>query len=140
VDGQVVSITAPLKEALRDLRLEEEILVIWADSLSINQDDDSEKSWQVQQMTHIYEAATGVLAWLGPIGQDSTALDFLANIGQEAYNAGIRNNILIIDIQSITRPDTREDLLLTKYTLLNIADRTMRQFCWQDMNRYLSHS
>lgn len=39
--------------------------VIWADAICINQDDDEEKNWQVQQMRFVYQQALSVCVWLG---------------------------------------------------------------------------
>jgi hypothetical protein len=49
--------------ALRRTRCHHQCL--WIDAICINQDDDSEKSYQVQSMFSIYQNATSVIAWLG---------------------------------------------------------------------------
>jgi hypothetical protein len=38
---------------------------LWIDQVCINQDDEDEKSWQVQMMALIYQSATGVITWVG---------------------------------------------------------------------------
>ncbi|KAF2035405.1 hypothetical protein EK21DRAFT_10528, partial [Setomelanomma holmii] len=39
---------------------------IWVDHISINQQDDEEKTEQVGNMGRIYGAASEVIVWLGP--------------------------------------------------------------------------
>ena len=52
--------------------------------LSINQQDDEEKSWQVQQMRDVYGNASLVLVWLGPAGDTSDiAMEKLRTFGEE---------------------------------------------------------
>jgi hypothetical protein len=46
-------------------------MAFWADAICINQDDDDEKAWQVQQMPDIYKTADSVFVWLGPAADDS---------------------------------------------------------------------
>jgi hypothetical protein len=43
----------------------DEELFLWADGLCINQDDDEEKSFQVQLMTSIYQKARGTVGYTG---------------------------------------------------------------------------
>lgn len=66
-----LQVTRNLYAALRHIRLD--LLpgvggdaFIWIDAICINQDDDEEKGWQVQQMLSIYHSSLNVLLWLGP--------------------------------------------------------------------------
>jgi hypothetical protein len=43
----------------------------WIDAICINQADDIEKSWQVQQMWAVYHEAQYVAAWLGLAADDN---------------------------------------------------------------------
>jgi hypothetical protein len=52
-----------LQCARRNLQVQREWL--WIDALSINQDNNSERSHQVQQMGQIYSYASMVISWLG---------------------------------------------------------------------------
>lgn len=54
--------------ALRHIALDAQV---WIDAVCINQADDVEKSWQVQQMWTIFHQAQSVAAWLGPAADDS---------------------------------------------------------------------
>jgi hypothetical protein len=55
---------------------------LWIDAIAINQANDEEKSWQIQQMQNIYQAATRVIIWLGP--SDSTG-DKAISVLQAGY-------------------------------------------------------
>lgn len=73
VNGLPMAITTSLKEALRHLRLERSERYLWVDALCINQMDDEERSYQVEQMRSIYASASNVLVWLGPALHNSNA-------------------------------------------------------------------
>jgi len=64
-------------------------LLIWVDALCINQENEEEKSSQVSMMADIYQAASEVIAWLGPESQffnrGLTALDAWAQFAVD-YN------------------------------------------------------
>jgi hypothetical protein len=65
IAGKTFWISAKLYDALQHLRVGEH-LVIWIDAICINQKDDEEKAWQVEQMCACYEQAASVFVWLGP--------------------------------------------------------------------------
>jgi hypothetical protein len=71
LDGKQMKITTSLDVALRHLRSSQGqgrdfgFRRIWVDALSINQQDELEKTWQVQQMSRIFKAAEYTLVWLG---------------------------------------------------------------------------
>lgn len=67
----VTSVSASLESALRALRDPRNSIWVWADAVSINQKDTSEKADQVRLMTQIYEKAKSVVIWLGPRSFDS---------------------------------------------------------------------
>ncbi|KAF2197354.1 hypothetical protein GQ43DRAFT_403245, partial [Delitschia confertaspora ATCC 74209] len=80
-----VRVTRNLYEAMMTLRSSKEHIVIWIDSLCINQSDNEEKSWQVELMANIYKDASKVIAWLGPADESSDAtMDYLNDFGQRA--------------------------------------------------------
>jgi hypothetical protein len=56
---------------------------VWVDQICINQQDDIEKSHQVQQMRQIYSEAETVIAWLGATADGSDMLlEHLERMGQ----------------------------------------------------------
>ena len=64
VNNTAVQVTLNLNDALFALRSNGELLV-WADALCINQNDLTERSYQVQRMGQIYSMAKKVVSWLG---------------------------------------------------------------------------
>lgn len=71
VNGKTVKIGANLHAALSSIQRNTNFRVIWADALCINQSNNAEKSWQVQQMARTYSRARATISWLGPSTEDS---------------------------------------------------------------------
>jgi hypothetical protein len=65
VGGNDLYITENLHTALLRLRDNSFERIIWADGICINQDDNEERSLQVQDMMNIYSRASQVTVWLG---------------------------------------------------------------------------
>jgi Heterokaryon incompatibility protein (HET) len=65
LNDSLFRVTKNLEVALRHLQDEHETLTLWIDALCINQNDDVEKSSQVQQMRTVYQTAALVIVWLG---------------------------------------------------------------------------
>ncbi|KAH0843783.1 hypothetical protein AYO21_07921 [Fonsecaea monophora] len=84
VNGQVARIPENLAEGLRSIRANTNIRVIWADAICINQQDNEEKSWQIQEMATIYKRAACVISWLGR----GTAESDLAFAALRKFNFG----------------------------------------------------
>ena len=63
----LLPITSSLDTCLRQFRTYKQIRLtpLWIDQVCINQDDDEEKSCQIQLMKQIYSSANNVYAWLG---------------------------------------------------------------------------
>jgi hypothetical protein len=66
-----LQITENLDSALRNMGL---VGDLWIDAVCINQADELEKSWQVQQMWIIYNSAGYMATWLGAAADDSDLL------------------------------------------------------------------
>ncbi|CZR59328.1 uncharacterized protein PAC_09220 [Phialocephala subalpina] len=64
-NGDSMSITKTLFQALRRFRQQAEPRLLWADGICINQSDDLEKGHQVGFMSNIYEHGSCTLIWLG---------------------------------------------------------------------------
>ncbi|KAH8672720.1 heterokaryon incompatibility protein-domain-containing protein [Tricladium varicosporioides] len=73
---QAHSITKNLELALRYLRLLTEPRILWVDALCINQQDISERNYQVQQMRRVYLKARQVVVWLGEEEDSAEALRY----------------------------------------------------------------
>jgi hypothetical protein len=73
-----LQITENLDSALRNMGL---VGDLWIDAVCINQADELEKSWQVQQMWMIYNSAEYMATWLGTAADDSDLLmDQISNL------------------------------------------------------------
>ncbi|KAF4879587.1 Heterokaryon incompatibility protein 6, OR allele [Colletotrichum siamense] len=75
VNRQAHCITFNLDRALRAIRRTAEPIVVWVDSLCINQENASEKSHQVGLMHDIFGSATEVIAYVGD-GLDRSRQDY----------------------------------------------------------------
>lgn len=85
VDGADLDITENLHSALRHMRLESRVRLLWADAICINQADDEEKSVQVAMMSRIYKGGFQTLAWLGEADhQTRKAFAFLKDCADRA--------------------------------------------------------
>lgn len=69
--NMTLSVSASLESALRALRAPRHSILVWADALSIDQQNPSEKADQVRLMTQIYQKAKSVAIWLGPRSDNS---------------------------------------------------------------------
>ncbi|RAK94830.1 HET domain-containing protein, partial [Aspergillus ibericus CBS 121593] len=65
LDGYMLPVTESLHTALLHLRSKQLERILWIDAISINQDDDGEKSKQIPRMRMIYAQARRVVVWLG---------------------------------------------------------------------------
>ncbi|KAK4960122.1 hypothetical protein LTR10_003013 [Elasticomyces elasticus] len=70
-NGKTLGITDNLHAALLQLRQTDVERTLWIDALSINQQDDREKTQMVLRMRDIYASARGVIIWLGPDDESS---------------------------------------------------------------------
>lgn len=85
VNSKTFSTTTNLVAALRTLALHlNGKVLIWADAICINQQDDEERSSQVQVMSFIFKKAELVAAWLGPEEDQSTeVIELLKQLATE---------------------------------------------------------
>jgi hypothetical protein len=76
-----VPLTISLFLGLRRLRQKQLPVLIWADAICINQEDNQEKSHQIRIMVDIFRSAKRVYAWLGEEQDHSRqAIDFLTGL------------------------------------------------------------
>lgn len=84
-EGITMSVSASLEAALRALRDTRNSILLWADAISINQQNHSEKADQVRLMTRIYKKAESVAIWLGPRSADSDlGMDLIEKVSDGA--------------------------------------------------------
>ena len=78
VDGKRFNIGKNLFAALKCLRLRDSSLLLWADAVCIDQENVSERNFQVRLMKQIYSSAEQVIIWLGENEDDSDlAMDLI---------------------------------------------------------------
>ena len=81
LNGQTKSIYKNLADALRSLRMKQAIVPLWIDALSINQEDEAERSRQVRRMGEIYDNAISVYSWVGAKTNDTdVAIDLMLEL------------------------------------------------------------
>jgi len=81
LEGSLIPISVSLHGALSALRQKSESVLVWADALSIDQQNTDERTQQIGLMTNIYASADSVAVWLGPEDDDSTeAVSILCDI------------------------------------------------------------
>ena len=90
LNGATISITENLESALRHLRHPYEPLTLWVDAMCINQENDAEKSEQINKMRQIYARALLVTTWLGPAADNSdVAMRWIQRYGEWALKLDI---------------------------------------------------
>ncbi|KAI9146972.1 Heterokaryon incompatibility protein [Paramyrothecium foliicola] len=73
-------------DVLIDLRLHDQLRIIWIDAICINQANGHERSAQVEIMNLIYSQAGEVVIWLGRADKHSdTAMNFAASLDKQKY-------------------------------------------------------
>jgi hypothetical protein len=70
LDGHITHVTISLEMALQEL-ITRGVRVVWVDAVCIDQSNKYEKVYQLRQMGTIFSKATKVVAWLGPVAEDS---------------------------------------------------------------------
>lgn len=124
IDGKMKRITRNLSNyllqkarKLQDLQAEDHFC--WIDALSINQEDDQEKSHQVQMMRWIFSKALVVEAWVGPAALDSlNAFECMRDLSK--FLADADQQLLA---QEFDQNRFRSDLL--SYVIDNLVERVV---------------
>lgn len=76
-----IAIRPTLEQALKHLRQEKKDRVFYIDFLSVSQDNEKEKTQQIDLFSDVFYNASSVCIWLGPAADDSDfAMDFIAHI------------------------------------------------------------
>ena len=123
MNGKPFLVRRNLAAALRHLQQADCSLNIWVDAICINQNDNKEKSHQVQMMAKIYESSVEVLVWLGSAEDESdAAMEKLKDIGGKAVDAGMQD-FRATDVPKWFNPDVDERLQRLKTSLGGLAER-----------------
>jgi hypothetical protein len=107
-NGKHFGVSQNLFDALINIRLSDKSRAIWIDALCINQENDAEKSEQVQYMYRIYRAATRVIVWLGIEADDSDFIMWaMAFVGSRKNRAAImgrdHNHECLVQLARLTK-------------------------------------
>lgn len=128
VNDTTTSIPANLLPALRAFRLELEPVLLWIDTLCIDQANTGERNHQVGLMKQIYSSAETVLAWLGPAVDGSTQsmklLEENLHIPDRSLQDTTRVKKKSLDVLSRqwwTRMWVMQELLLARHALLCVG-------------------
>ncbi|KAH7076603.1 heterokaryon incompatibility protein-domain-containing protein [Paraphoma chrysanthemicola] len=89
---QMVSVSRSLALAMRRLRQRDRPILLWVDSLCINQMDTDERAKQVEMMGMIYQSAAEVVIWLGEREVDDELGEWLQGINQRTVVYSDWNN------------------------------------------------
>ncbi|KAH7078494.1 heterokaryon incompatibility protein-domain-containing protein [Paraphoma chrysanthemicola] len=131
VGDALLKVGKNLEVALAHLTKDDEPLTLWIDALCIDQNDNVEKSEQVQQMHQIYSRAAAVITWLGPAADNSdVVMDWIQQYGSLAHKFGIGN-----------KPELRLRRLLQKLEAdpVSLEQEGLRKFL-EEISAQLSHS
>ena len=107
-NGRSLNIARDLHDILDRLRVAQTLTSsrLWIDAVSINQQDDEERSQQVTLMKQIYTKAQGLLIWLGLDSDNDACMAF--NLAIEIADSCCR--VLRIRISDVARINVRQAL------------------------------
>ncbi|KAH7078783.1 heterokaryon incompatibility protein-domain-containing protein [Paraphoma chrysanthemicola] len=130
VSGTNIAITKNCEAALRYLRLKGSNRVLWVDAIAINQNDDSERSHQVNFMSMIYSTASQVLMFLGHESADANrVLDYLkgtppSNVWE--HISGVEQDVRIFSRRHyFSRVWALQEIALAKLVTLVVGNKTL---------------
>lgn len=94
IGGYMLHVTESLYAALLHLRGRQLDRILWVDAISINQDNDSEKSKQIPLMRMIYAQARRVVVWLGEAHDyGERALETIACLGRNKLSEPVEGRV-----------------------------------------------
>jgi len=104
LDDHDFLISESLYLALAEVEKNQTAKELWVDSICINQDDNLEKSNQVQRMGKNFHEAESVIAWLG-LEEDGSddAIGMLRDLGERLLDIASENPHVLSDIDLINR-------------------------------------
>jgi hypothetical protein len=105
IGGNTIGITASLHFASKQVRQEEHPVVVWADAICINQNDNREKAVQIEIMKDIYAQAEYVAAISGDAADDSHLVPGLITAIVESGFAADPHKIRVRDFAALSIPD-----------------------------------
>jgi hypothetical protein len=115
-EDQSILLTRSLYNFLVRIRLPEQVRIVWADGICINQQDINERGRQVKLMGDIYSTARRVVVWLGvdPLGAAPQAFEASRRIAAliAACNRETNKPLGLVKYREVHwEPDTHESVL-----------------------------
>ena len=119
-NDKILPVNVNLYFALQRFRLPEQPRFLWVDDICINQDDEEERSQQVQIFHRIYAEAKNVLIWLGSHSEDSdVAMDFFPRMMNHLSDKRSRQEITDPDLSSPINSAYRTPKMIALNNLLS---------------------
>lgn len=138
-NGQNLTVGRNLYEALNEYRCRGSLRGLWADAISINQRDDTEKTEQVRMMRDVYQAARNTTIWLGPFqSHDKDGLHLVeriynkCKIDEDRYgkDSGFLHNDLDCKAEGIPQPLQALGINPAWRAIFNILDHPWFSRIW----------
>jgi len=102
IGAMVCNVTKNLRDALRHIRSEQGVKIIWVDAICINQADLAERNTQVQMMRAIYSNASVMNAWISNAeGDAELALPFIESFSYVFNQDNRIRSILLVTHQNL---------------------------------------
>ena len=128
-NGSRLHVTVNLFNALRELRYINRNVRLWIDAISINQEDNKEKSVQVGKMSDIYKKAQKVWVWLGEKSEGTSRAYRLAeelhthfdldNVDEKYFQTVLEP----LGVQLDSRPDLKNNhIIAASAAMLKVED------------------
>ncbi|KAI1335731.1 heterokaryon incompatibility protein-domain-containing protein [Xylariaceae sp. FL0016] len=89
VNGKAMVVPRKVAEMLRALRHDWKPVLLWIDFVCINQNDNDEKSHEIQLMRHVYHRAMSVIVWLDPLPDSIVAIEVLVEMARNIQFGGM---------------------------------------------------
>jgi Heterokaryon incompatibility protein (HET) len=138
LNGNKFAISKNLSIAMEHIQDVDGAVVMWVDAICINQDNNEEKTEQVQLMHSIYSKARRVIFWLGEAAPNTdVAFDCIDQIGPFLLQTGIwelshedLNTWDNIPRDGSRRSQIRSDLLVFMHQLLTAVQKGVDHFIY----------
>lgn len=119
-NDKILPVNVNLHLALERFRLPKQPRLLWVDEICINQDDEKERSQEVQIFHRIYAEAKIVLIWLGSDSEDSdVAMEFFPQMMSHLSNKHSKQDITDPDLPSPRNAAYRTPKMIALNNLLS---------------------
>jgi hypothetical protein len=135
IDGKDFQVSRTLYSALVHLRFEDENRLLWIDAICINQDNISERNWQVSRMGLIYRSTLHTIAWLGTAtwGSDVICTSLL---GFQTTQEG-NGHILVLGLRNVNASLFGSDDAFFPHTEINSS---LIHVLWDQLDQLVERS